>query len=52
MGRIIENIEEIVLAVGHQEETVALFEELFGIEFKDSWTVPADSMKVRCAITL
>lgn len=49
MGKIIENIEEVVLAVEHQEEGVALFEDLFGIEFKDSWTVPADSMKVRCA---
>jgi len=49
MGRIVENIEEVVLAVSHQEEAVALFEELFGIEFEDSWTVPVDSMKVRCA---
>ena len=49
MDRIIENIEEVVLAVEHQEEAVALFEDLFGIEFKESWTVPADSMKVRCA---
>ena len=49
MGSIVENIEEVVLAVKCQEEAVALFEELFGIEFKDSWTVPADSMKVRCA---
>ena len=49
MGRIIENMEEVVLAVEHQEGAVALFEELFGIEFKDSWAVPVDSMKVRCA---
>ena len=49
MGRIIENIEEIALAVENQEEAVALFEELFGFVFKDIWTVPADSMKVRCA---
>ena len=49
MSRIVENIEEVVLAVEHQDEVVALFEELFGLEFKDSWTVPVDSMKVKCA---
>lgn len=46
---MLENIEEVVLAVQHQDEVVALFEELFGLEFKDSWVVPADSMKVKCA---
>jgi methylmalonyl-CoA/ethylmalonyl-CoA epimerase len=46
---VLENIEEIALAVVNQEEAVALFEELFGIEFKDTWTVPVDSMRVRCA---
>lgn len=49
MGKVVENIEEVVLAVEHQEEAVALFEELFGFEFKDSWTIPADKMKVRSA---
>lgn len=49
MGRIVENIEEVVLAVENQAETVALFEELFDLEFKDSWTVPVDNMKVKCA---
>jgi len=46
---VLENVEEIAVAVVNQEEAVALFEELFGIEFKDSWTVPVDSMRVRCA---
>lgn len=49
MDNIIENVEEVVLAVENQDEVVALFEDLFGIEFKDGWTVPADHMKVRCA---
>jgi methylmalonyl-CoA/ethylmalonyl-CoA epimerase len=43
---VLENIEEIALAVVNQEEAVALFEDLFGIEFKDAWTVPVDSMRV------
>jgi methylmalonyl-CoA/ethylmalonyl-CoA epimerase len=46
---MIENVEEVVLAVENQDEVVALFEDLFGLEFKDSWTVPADDMSVRCA---
>ncbi len=49
MDGMIENVEEVVLAVENQDEVVALFEDLFGLEFKDSWTVPADSMSVRCA---
>ena len=49
MAGMIENVEEVVLAVENQDEVVALFEDLFGLEFKDSWTVPADSMSVRCA---
>ena len=49
MDRIVENIEEVVLAVEHQDEAVALFEELFGLEFKESWMVPNDNMKVKCA---
>ncbi len=27
------------------EEVVTLFEELYDIEFKDSWTVPVASMR-------
>jgi methylmalonyl-CoA/ethylmalonyl-CoA epimerase len=38
------------LAVDDQDEVVDLFEELFGLEFNKSWTVPVDSMKVRCAM--
>ena len=49
MSRIVENVEEVVLAVENQDEAVTLFEELFGLEFKDSWTVPIDKMKVKCA---
>jgi len=49
MDRIVENIEEVVLAVEHQDEAIALFEELFGFEFNNSWTVAVDSMKVMCA---
>lgn len=49
MDGMIENVEEVVLAVENQDEAVALFEDLFGLEFKDSWTVPADSMSVKCA---
>ena len=49
MDRTVENIEEIVLAVRDQDEAVALFEDLLGLEFKDSWTVPADAMRVKCA---
>ena len=49
MDSFIENVEEVVLAVDDQEGAVALFEELFGLEFNDSWTVPADNMSVRCA---
>ena len=45
----VENIEEVVLAVENQDDTVALLEEVFGLEFKESWSVPVDSMKVRCA---
>jgi len=49
MAGLIENVEEVVLAVENQEEVVALFEDLFELEFKDSWTVPADDMSVKCA---
>lgn len=49
MDGIVENIEEVVLAVENQDETVALFEEVFGFKFKESWTVPVDNMRVRCA---
>ncbi|MFC1870086.1 VOC family protein [Chloroflexota bacterium] len=49
MGGIVENIEEVVLAVHDQDEAVVLFEGLFGLEFKESWTVPMDAMQVKCA---
>ena len=49
MAGLIENVEEVVLAVENQDEVVALFEDLFDLEFRDSWTVPADDMSVRCA---
>ena len=47
--RMIENVEEVVLAVENQDEVVSLFEDLFGLEFTDSWTVPMDNMSVKCA---
>ena len=50
MAKILENVEEIVLAVKDQKKTVAFFEELFGLEFDRNWTVPVDSMKVECAM--
>ncbi len=50
MVSLLENIEEIVLAVKDQDKAVALFENLFGLEFDKSWTVPADSMQVKCAM--
>jgi methylmalonyl-CoA epimerase len=49
MGKIVQNVEEVVLAVKDQEEVVAMFEDLFDLDFKDSWTVPEDRMKVRSA---
>ena len=49
MSRFIENVEEVVLAVENQDEVVDLFEELFDIEFKDSWTVPIYDMGVKSA---
>ena len=50
MAGILEHVEEIVLAVKEKDKTVALFEELFGLEFDRSWTVPVDSMNVKCAM--
>lgn len=35
IDKMVQNIEEVV----------SLFEELFDIEFKDSWTVPVASMR-------
>ena len=49
MAGMITNVEEVVLAVENQDEVVALFEDLFGLEFTDSWTVPMDNMSVKCA---
>jgi len=45
----VERIQEVVLAVKQQDEAVALFEELFGFEFKESWDMPAYNMKVKAA---
>ena len=50
MISLLEHVEEIVLAVKNQEKAVALFESLFGLEFDRTWTVPADSMQVKCAM--
>ena len=50
MISLLEHVEEIVLAVKNQEKAVALFETLFGLEFNRTWTVPADSMQVKCAM--
>lgn len=50
MTSLFEHVEEIVLAVQDQDKAVALFETLFGLEFDKSWTVPADSMQVKCAM--
>jgi len=49
MDNIVENIEEVVLAVENQDEVVALFEDLFGFEFKDSWDMPMYDMRVKSA---
>jgi len=50
MSSILKHVEEVVLAVEDQEKSVALFEELFGLEFNKSWTVPVDNMRVMCAM--
>jgi methylmalonyl-CoA/ethylmalonyl-CoA epimerase len=47
--KIIKNIQEVVLAVEKQDEAVALFEELFGLEFKEGWDMPTYDMKVKAA---
>ena len=47
--RIVKNIQEVVLAVEKQDEAVALFEEFFGLEFKDGWDMPTYDMKVKAA---
>ena len=47
--KIVKNIQEVVLAVEKQDEAVALFEDLFDIEFNENWAVPEDNMKVKCA---
>ena len=49
MDKIVKNIEEVVLAVKDQAEVVAMFEDLFGLDFKDGWTIAEDRMKVRSA---
>ncbi len=49
MGRVVQKLEEVALAVGDQDKAVAWFQDLFGIQFNESWEVPVDSMKVKCA---
>ena len=49
MAKIVEGIEEVVLAVQNQDEVVALFEDLFGFEFKASWDMPMYDMRVKSA---
>ncbi|MBW1787997.1 MAG: VOC family protein [Deltaproteobacteria bacterium] len=50
MNSLLDHVEEIVLAVKDQDKAVAFFESLFGLQFDRSWTVPADSMQVKCAM--
>ncbi len=45
----IRNIEEVVLAVEDIDETVKLYEDLFGIKFDAEWEVPMDDMIVKSA---
>ena len=49
MSEHVEGIEEVVLAVNDPEAAVALFEDVFGFRFDQTWEVSADKMKVRCA---
>ena len=49
MGKIVQNIEEVALAVRDQEEVVTMFEDLFGLDLKDGWTIPEEKMKARSA---
>ena len=39
IGKIVEHIEAVVLAVKNQDEAVSLFEELFGFDFDHSWDI-------------
>lgn len=50
MQNRVERIEEVVLAVENQDKAVALFEDLFGFQFDQTWTVSEDSMNVKCAM--
>ncbi|RZN66414.1 MAG: methylmalonyl-CoA epimerase [Candidatus Methanolliviera hydrocarbonicum] len=45
----IQNIEEVVLAVEDMDESVKLYEDLFGIEFDTEWEMPMDDMVVKSA---
>jgi hypothetical protein len=47
MSGMVEKVAEVVLAVENQDEVVALFEDLFGLEFDAKWTVPADVHPVK-----
>jgi methylmalonyl-CoA epimerase len=45
----IQNIEEVVLAVEDMDESVRLYEDLFGIKFDTEWEMPMDDMVVKSA---
>ena len=47
MKSYIRNIEEVVLAVEDMDETVKLYEDLFGIKFDTKWEIPMDNMIVK-----
>ena len=49
MDKIVENIAEVVLAVENQDEAISLFEDLFGLEFKEGWDMPMYDMRVKAA---
>ena len=49
MGKIVKNIEEVVLVVENQDEVASLFEDLFGFEFDRSWDMPMYDMHVKSA---
>ena len=49
MGKIVENIEEVVLAVENQDEVVSLFQDLFDFDFDRSWDMPMYDMRVKAA---
>ena len=44
---IVENIEEVVIAVKDVEKAIALFKDLFGMKFETGWDMPGEKMKVK-----